>query len=679
MTIFVNDSFTEGATTLITSHTADSGATWSLWTGATPAPSVYTGFGGAVASGSASSQGIRASEISPSADTYLTAQTYMALQPAVGLVGLMARMGATANSGYAALYDWGAGKWKIYRIGTGASFTELAAQAGTVTYTLGDTPELKFNVTGSGATVTLEVIVNGTTVVSTTDTSGSRITAAGYVGIWFNTTVSANTMYFSSLSASDVLETSAITAPPDGKIFPLSSGATGTATFSLTGTYSGTAPNQWRLVADGGSTSISGFDWASFTSAPSAGTFSQTIASVPKTAGWYNIQVRNSSAPADITSSGKVGAGVLVAVDGQSQAVLWFSATAYAGDGTLTPNSLLRITGVQPGDGIWAVPATATMNGAISCGNALVTALSCPVGLIDGGWSGSGLTLSSGGGQWVNGAVAANALTASHDAIDAAGLPAATIWIHGETDADSSVTQANYYAGLGTLISLRRTHVSNGAHPYVLALLARNSAGLTDAKAEAIKLAQVQKCGDIGIYRVERMDLGLHSDGLHHNAAGFAALGARCAQAVLAALGVATYYRGPRIASVVQIDSTTFDVNFTITSPATTVTPASSITGFRVLVSGSPVTISSATRQSATKVRLVLASAPGSLPTVQYLYGSLPTITGVVKDNSSIALPAEYNAGVLASAGAATSVTLTLTTDGSTAAASLTGLKWAFF
>lgn len=684
MTIFVNDTFTEGSTTLLTSHTSDSGSTWSLWFGATPAPSVYTGFGGAVASGSGSTQAYRSSQISPSADTYLTVSAFIGTATGAA-TGVISRANAAGNQAYLAAYLWGTKKWGIYRVGASGATTLLAEHAGTVTYVASDTPQIKFNVTGSGATVTLELIVDGSTLVSTTDTSGSRITAAGYVGVWFNTSTAAQSMFFSTLSASDVLEAASITAPADGRIYPLSSGATGTATFTLAGTYSGTAPDQWRLVLDGGSTSVSGFDWASFTTAPSGGTFSQTIASVPKLAGWYNIQVRNSGAPTNIATSGKVGAGVLVAVDGQSQAWLWFSSTSYAGDSSLTPNTLVRITGVQPGTTTWAVPNAATMNGAIACGNALVTGLGCPVGLIDGSWDASGLLVPAAGGatgvggQWISSGVAGTALTASNAAITAAGGAAATIWIQGEGDAGAGITQAAYYTALGQMIAIRRTHTSDASHPYVLALLARNDAGMADANREAIKLAQVQKCADTGVYRVERMDLPLHTDGVHHTAAGFTSLGQRCAQAVLVALGVATYYRGPRITAVNKVTSTTFDVTFALTSPATTITPVSSITGFRVLDGGSPITVSSATRQSATKVRLTLASAPATLPTIQYLYGSLPTITGVIKDDSTLALPAEYNSGVVSAEAAATSVTLTLTTDGSTPAASLSGLKWAFF
>lgn len=365
-------------------------------------------------------------------------------------------------------------------------------------------------------------------------------------------------------------------------------------------------------------------------------------------------------------------------VDGQSSAWLWFSATAYAGDSSLTPDAKLRITGKQPSS-VWLAPNTATMNAAIACGNALVTALSCPVALIDGSWDGSGLTLSISSGQWISGGGAGNAYTSSASALSTAGGDcAATIWIQGEGDADNDVTQSDYYTALGQLIGLRRTALSDSSHPYVVALLARNTAGLTDDQVEAIKKAQVQKCADTAVYRVERADLPLHSDGTHHTAAGYTTLGARCAQAVLHALGEVASSQGPSIASVQQVSSTAFDVNLTLRGSATDFTPTSSITGFRALVSGSPVTISSVARQSATKVRITLSSAPGSMPTVDYMYGAAATITGAVKDNSSLTLPLEYNSGVLASA-VATAVTLTLTTDGTTPAASLTGLKWAFF
>lgn len=421
--------------------------------------------------------------------------------------------------------------------------------------------------------------------------------------------------------------------PLDGQIAQISGGSTGTATLTASGTYTGTAPNQARLVDFGTNTPVTGFDWTTIDSA-AAGSFAHSFASVPK-GGWYSFQVRD-SVGGTTQASGRVGAGVLVMVDGQSNAWLWFSGTSYAGNGLATPEDRLRITGIQPT--AWDIP-TVDMDAASACGNWLIAALGCPVGLIDGSDNGSSLI-----GDWTSGGAAGSSYNASDAALTAAGGDAvATIWIQGEADAGASVTQANYYAALGVLFGLRRTDIGDANHPYVLATLARNTSGAhTDAQREAIKKAQVQKCGDADVYRVDRQDLPMHTDGVHHTAQGFVDLGERCAQAVLVALGEATYYRGPRISAVTKINGTTLDVDLTLSSPATDVTPTSGITGWRVLDGGSPVTVSTAVRQSATQVRLTLAASVAGLPVVQYLYGAQPDVSGVLVDNSTLALPLEY-------------------------------------
>ena len=137
-------------------------------------------------------------------------------------------------------------------------------------------------------------------------------------------------------------------------------------------------------------------------------------------------------------------------------------------------------------------------------------------------------------------------------------------------------------------------------------------------------------------------------------------------RAILAALGVAAQYRGPRISSVTQASATDFDVNLTHAS-GSDFTPTSGITGFRATVAGSPVSISAVARQSASVVRVSLAAAPGSMPTIGYLYGTAPTVTSVLLDNSALALPLEYSAGVLA----VSSTTIT----GQVAAAVASGLS----
>lgn len=741
MTLRTSDSFTDGQGVVLTSHVGEIGATWQKAAGFDGASApLFTaanrirgqGSGGVicVASGVAAVDG----EVAEASIQTLTNAPEF---------GILARAKASSGGqvkGYMAWYSNSSGDWKIIRWLSNATVLQFGSTVNSPLSAAAHT--VRLTVTGTGASVAIALVVDGVALINTTDTSASRITSLGSVGVYFAVTqsdtagthidsityndgagsstvtgvtvspstatvVGGATQAFSAVvagtgspsqsvnwtasagiinsggtftapaatgSAQTITITATsvqdgafsgtatvtvpaatlfdVTSPADGRIYPLSGGATGTAAFTFGGTYSGSAPNEWRLVEDGTNTPISGFDWTAFSAAPAAGTFSQNVTAVPKTAGWYNVQVRNSAAPGFVEAGGKVGAGVLVHVDGQSNAWLWFSPTAYAGDSTLAPSPLLRVTGKQAStpNVAWDVPAAVSMNASIACGNALVAALSCPVALIDGSWDGSGLVVPSNGGQWISGGAAGNAYTSSAAALTAAGgSAAATVFIQGESDSGSGVTQAAYYAGLGQMIALRRTAVANAAHPYVLVPLARDLTGTrTDAQREAIKAAQVQKCADADVYRVDRMDLPLHTDNVHHTAAGFKTLGERVARAVLAALGVVSTYRGPRIAAVAQtVTPAVFDVTLTH-SMGTDFTPTSGITGFRATVAGSPVTISSASRQAADVVRLTLAATPASMPVVQYLYGTAPTVTGVVKDNGALTLPLEYSPGVTA-------------------------------
>jgi hypothetical protein len=650
MSDFLIDTFTESSTTDLSAHTPDVGGAWAPVTGlSSPISVLSTGY----ATGSTSAA--RNAAAPPSADYSVTVICRVG---ATGqFVGPIARASASAQTFYQAYIDSGflyvakyvAGNWGLL---------------GSAAFSMAVNTDYAVTITVSGTSISASV--GATTAGPFTDSS---ITDAGFAGFIISNGAGVN-----SIGAAGASEFS-FTAPQDGIVRQLSSGASGTATISAAGTYTGSAPDQIRLVNSVGGAPVAGFDWSAI-GAAAAGSFSHTFSGVPK-GGWYRVQVRRSGGAAQ--SSGNVGAGVVVAVDGQSNAWLWFSSTAYAGDSSMTPNPLTRITGKQS-SGAWLAPSSSTMNGAIACANALAEAMNCPVALVDGSFDGSGLTLSVNGGQWISGGGAGNAYTSSAAALAAAGGKcAASIWVQGESDAANAVTQSAYHTALFQMIDLRRAAVGDAAHPYVVVGLARNLGGaITDANWEAIKRAQAQAADSSNIYRVDRLDLPLIGDGTHHTAAGFTTLGRRCAQAVLAALGVASYHRGPRIESVMRVNPTTLDVNLTLNGAATTVTPPDSISGFRVLDGAAPVSITSATRQTSSRIRLVLASAPSSLPTVQYLYGTAPNITGAVKDNSALNLPLEYNAGVLATS-AASSINLTLTTNGTTPAASLTGLKWAFF
>lgn len=681
MTTFLSDDFTASDGTKVEAHTTDtpSGGAWTVSPGFVSAlgangPVINTNRARSNHSGGAWLYGAQ----NAAADGEYN-EIDVHVFSATGLTGVTLRHQAGADKCYAAIYSGTSGVITLWRLDNSTTLVSLGTY--TASFSNGSDHTIRLTATGTGASVALVVSVDGVSRISVSDSNALRITTLGRAGFYCDTVVTSSTgIHISSISAVDpaAANTITITAPLDGKVAPLSAGATGTASISLTGTYTGTAPDQWRLVLDGTSTAVSGFDWTSFTSAPTGGTFSQTIASVTK-GGWYNVQVRNSGI-GDIATSGEVGAGVLVAVDGQSWAWLFFSTTAYAGDSTLTPNTLLRVTGKQASN-TWVAPAAATMNGAIALGNALVLGLGCPVGLIDGSWDASGLTIAGGSGasgpngRWITSGAAGNAYTSSESAVSAAGGAAATLWLQGQGDAGSSVSQSTYYTAFGVMTALRRATLGS-THPYIILTHPRYTAGLTDAQVEAIRKAHVQSCEDADNYRVDGIDIPLHSDGVHPTATGFTTLGARLAQAVLYALGVVAYYRGPRIGSAVQISSTVYDLNLTLNAAATNFTPTTGITGFRALVSGSPVTIDSVAQESATKIRITLASAAGSLPTFDYLYGKQPTITSYAKDNTALTLPMEYNAGVTATV---IPTWATVVKDGSGAAITSGTVRWAWF
>ncbi len=453
-----------------------------------------------------------------------------------------------------------------------------------------------------------------------------------------------------------------ITTPADGRIHQRS-GTTGTIT--VTGTYTGTPGTiEARLVQDGTSTPLASFDWAVKVASPAGGTYSFSFAGVPQ-GGWYNVQVRHSASPATSATSGKVGVGVLIGMVGQSNS--WYMVRTF---GTATdPNSLVRIFG-NITSGAWSAPVKASMAGAIGLGNALAAALSIPVGLLDSAANGGALSV-----HWIpvtqtTNRNFTNGVGALDDKLEA------VAWTQGEGDADTPRTQAQYYADLGTLFADWRTEFGQASLPIILSTIGRATSGLyTDAESQDIFKAQVQKCADANIYRVDRKDLAI-SDTVHHTAAGYETLGSRIARAVLKAIGSVSTYRGPQIAEVRKVSSTVFDVSLTHAS-GTDFTPTSGISGFRVLDSGTPIAINNAIRTSATRIRLTLASAPATLPTVQYLYGNNPDVAGVVKDNRALALPLEGNDGVVALA--ARTATVQLVDTANNPRASLTGLKWAWF
>ncbi len=484
------------------------------------------------------------------------------------------------------------------------------------------------------------------TFTLTTDIDGNTYTAPWPIG--------ADTVATAS-------NTVALTAPATGRIYQSVSGV---ATISVTGTYTGALTAlKARVVQHGTSTPVAGFDWATVVASPSGNAFSFTIPGVPKGTGWYSIQVQD-TVDAGITITGeKVGVGELVGLAGQS------NAGRFLKPGADSVSDLVRAYGNDEYGGATVGWRTLSGPGPAALGDALVTAYNCPVGIVNGHMDGTAII------SWAGAGHPASAIFSA-----VGGKLAAIIFVQGEADWNGT-NYATYLAGLGTTVTDGfRTPLGQASLPIFIAALGRYTAGSGSDTAtyEQVKRAQYDYVGaTANTYIVDRIDCTL-ADGLHLDGPGAAKLGARLAQAIKVHLGQATQYRGPSIAAVNKVNSTTFNAILSHRL-GSDITPATEITGFRVTdpgAGGAAITVTSALRQSATVVQLVLASAPVGLPVISYATGATPVITAMARDNSALTLPVEWAEGVMA---VEKTASVNLVNASNSAQASLTGLKWAWF
>lgn len=218
------------------------------------------------------------------------------------------------------------------------------------------------------------------------------------------------------------------------------------------------------------------------------------------------------------------------------------------------------------------------------------------------------------------------------------------IWMQGEADAHSAYAdiQDVYMAGLTTLFDRLQRDVSFAGTPrFVVYGTGRSTQGYgTDASWHAVREAQRIWSGSTsgGVWAGEAIDHAL-ADGVHWTSQGYADAGKRIARAILSARGLASSARGPLVSSWSQ-SGTSIDV--TVSHNGTTIVPASGgVTGFTAVdANGSAIPVSSAARLSSTVVRLTLASDTIA-SAVRYLYGAAPDITGIVRDDTSLAVPME--------------------------------------
>lgn len=457
------------------------------------------------------------------------------------------------------------------------------------------------------------------------------------------------------------------TAPDSSRVFQH---AANVASVSASGTYTGTPTSiKAKLVYSGTANIVAGFGFATVVASPSGGVFAFTLTGIPRDLNWYQIVVEFTNDGATTATSAQFGVGELIGFCGQSNVAYQFQLGTNAG---LTPSTFLRQTGLSITG--WAAPDKGSV---ITFGNSMVTGLGCVVGLVNRAVAGTGLAywISSGTGAEYNASIAAfQAL---------GGKLCAIVFQSGEADwaggAHSSAS-THQAALVSCLDSGFRTALGQPALPVIVGTLGNyDGAGGAATTYDPVKQGQyAYGAQSANNYLIERVDLP--TGGLHLTVQGGIDCFARYARAVLVAKGVQTQYRGPNYTRVTKFASTVYDVRL-IQHAGTDITPATGITGFSVTDPGAgnaTIAVSTAARQSASIVRLTLASAPVGLPVVAHLLGYAPVLATITKDNSALALPVEYNSGVAAIV-LATSVSVPLVSAANVPSASLTGLKWAYW
>lgn len=121
-----------------------------------------------------------------------------------GYSGLIVRWDPTVSGGhyYGAGYDAGNGRWEIFAIKNGSYSGTLAFSNASLT--VGNTYAIKLAVSGTGGTVALTFSVGGVSTVTYNDTAGTRITAAGKVGLYTNSDYQTNVgMHLDNLVGAD--------------------------------------------------------------------------------------------------------------------------------------------------------------------------------------------------------------------------------------------------------------------------------------------------------------------------------------------------------------------------------------------------------------------------------------------------------------------------------------------
>jgi len=431
----------------------------------------------------------------------------------------------------------------------------------------------------------------------------------------------------------------ALTDIASGRLFQRTKALT-TGPVSAAGTYSGGTPNaielQVLLAAD--DSVVKG--WTTATGSIAGGNWSAAISGVGQ-GGPYYVKAR----PANATGLAKTGSnsfyvGILIVMYGQSNMAMMSSKSS-------SPPAATAGTTYYDGSAWAAVPVG---NGVREMLNAVTAATSVPCAALNGSVSGVPIaTLAKGQTAYTD--LAAQITSASNDF-------EFIVWHQGEGDSGAGTSQATYIAALGQLHSdlVADYGRTKAQAPLILAGLGNQDGGAggygTDASWDAMQRTLLDAPGSLPsvYYSHSNRDITIEdpTSFVHWDAASYGRAGKRYARSISTLLAATSGYPNWHIASSAVVDATTTTVDVT-QNLGTDFTPTTGITGFDISGdNGGSWSACTGVRTSATQITLTHASvATDSQRKLRYQYGFLPDISGIVLDNSALALPLDNSASVL--------------------------------
>lgn len=382
-----------------------------------------------------------------------------------------------------------------------------------------------------------------------------------------------------------------------------------------------------------------------------AGRYSGSLA-VPQ-GGWYRFEVRmlddRQTELGRLTDQNKWGVGINILCIGQSNMV-GQGAAPYTKAHDLVANckngSWSHLVDPYSGGGASLVPAMA---------NRLVDALGLPVGIVPAAVSGTGLHTAHknhpADRYWMNynadnPADTATLYGSAVTKANRAGGAELLVWNQGETDGYMGVTEEEYEADMKLLLQRFRSNLNNAALPMFLCQIGTHDPkNFDDAVYTGIRNAQHDLDDGKNFYLAATEMEFQRKDTAHFTTPGLNVIGERVANGILYYYGESDYYRGPYISRANYADGScrVIDVQITHRGGTNLSCAGSRVTGFSVLNGEKEYKIDTAVLLDADTIRLTLEEPvlDASNVSVRYLYGLNPDVSGIVKDNTPMALPLE--------------------------------------